>query len=260
MGGDGSSWDWGAWDHRGFAGLALLGTFVASAFLVTWLRSPRHGARLRAWAGVAPPFVNVVGVLFALTLAFLGNDTWSAHDRALDAVTREADGLQAIVALSAGLEAPARTEIETLVRAYAASAAHTEWPLLARRQTAPETAAALDRLLAGVARRDLGERLGPAVHARMIEEVVSVREARALRLALAQTHVDPLKWLGMAFLGFVTMLSVAVVHVDNPRAAFAAIVLFAVAAAPTAAIVLMQGNPFQRPTTVTVAPLLALAR
>jgi hypothetical protein len=34
-------------------------------------------------------------------------------------------------------------------------------------------------------------------------------------------------------------------------------VLFALAAAPTAAIVLIQGNPFQQPTDVTPAPIKA---
>lgn len=38
------------------------------------------------------------------------------------------------------------------------------------------------------------------------------------------------------------LMSVAVVHVDNPRAAFVAIVL-------------IQGNPFQEPTAVTAAPI-----
>jgi hypothetical protein len=254
------AWDWRAWDHWGFAGIALIGTFAASAVLIAWLRSPHHGARLRAFAGVAPPFINIVGVLFALTLAFLGNDTWNAHDRAVDAVTREADGLRSVVTLAHGLDAARRAEIEAAVRDYAVSATTIEWPLLARRHAAPETGATLDRLLARVADRDLGDRVGPAVHARMLEEIVSVREARARRISLSQTHVNPLKWLGMAFLGFVTMLSVAIVHVESPRAAFAAILLFAAAAAPTAAIVLIQGNPFQQPTTVSDEPLRILAR
>ena len=251
--------DWGAWDHWGFAGLALIGTFAASAGLILWLRAPGHGARLRAFAGVAPPFINIIGVLFALTLAFLGNDTWSAHDRAIDAVTREADSLQSVLSLTRGLDAPGRAAVGEAVSSYAASATTDEWPLLSRRRQSAETTARIDHLLALAADRDLGERLGPAVHTRVLEQVIAVRDARDRRIALSQTHVNPLKWLGMAFLGFVTMLSVAIVHVETPRAALAAIVLFAVAAAPTAAIVLIQGNPFQEPTTVSPAPLAALA-
>ena len=75
---------------------------------------------------------------------------------------------------------------------------------------------------------------------------------------MSQTHVNPLKWLGMGFLGFLTLLSIAVVHVDKPRAALVAVSLFALAAAPTAAIVLIQGNPFEQPTVVSPAPIAAV--
>ena len=41
------------------------------------------------------------------------------------------------------------------------------------------------------------------------------------------------------------------------RTALVAMVLFALAAAPTAAIVLKQGNPFQQPASVSPAPIAA---
>ena len=48
-------------------------------------------------------------------------------------------------------------------------------------------------------------------------------------------------------------------HVDKPRAALVSVTLFALAATPTAAIVLIQGNPFQPPSDVRPAPILAAA-
>ena len=90
----------------------------------------------------------------------------------------------------------------------------------------------------------------------MLRKAVEIRDERDLRISLTQTHVNPLKWLGMAFLGFLTLLSISVVHLDKPRAAMVAVILFALAAAPTAAIVLIQGNPFQQPTSVTPAPII----
>jgi hypothetical protein len=200
-------------------------------------------------------FINIIGVLFALTLAFLANDTWSAHDRATTAVFREADSLQAIVSLTRGLPDTQRAAVDGAVAAYGRSAVEVEWPLLSRRQHAEATSAALDLLLGLLAERPIGEALGPAVHASLLAQAMAVREARDQRVALSRTHVNPLKWLGMAFLGFITMLSVAAVHVTRPRAALAAILLFAAAAGPTAAIVLIQGNPFQQPTTVSPAPI-----
>ena len=103
----------------------------------------------------------------------------------------------------------------------------------------------------------LAKAVGPNVQALMLNKASEVRDQRDQRIALSQTHVNPLKWLGMGFLGWLTLLSVLVVHVDRPRAAFVAGLLFALAAAPTAAIVLIQGNPFQQPSTVSPAPISA---
>ena len=97
---------------------------------------------------------------------------------------------------------------------------------------------------------------GTNVQALMLRKASDLRDERDLRISLSQTHINPLKWLGMAFLGLLTLLSVAVVHAENPKAALVAILLFALAAAPTAAIVLVQGNPFQEPSAVSYAPIL----
>ena len=91
----------------------------------------------------------------------------------------------------------------------------------------------------------------------MINAVTEVRENRDVRIGLSRTHVNPLKWLGMAFLGFLTLLSIAAIHATDPAAALVAMILFGLAAAPTAAIVLVHGNPFQQPSAVTPAHLQA---
>lgn len=249
----------GTYDHYGYAAIALLGTFFGAWFLL-WvtLRSP-WAERIRLWRGVSPPFLGVVGVLFALTLAFLANDTWNAHDRALNAVYQEADGLRGIDALAEHLPPPVKAGVVGAVRDYACITVNEEWPLLARRQSSRLAAEHLDGLLALLSGPDIAAVTPPGVHGLMLAQATQVRAARGARIALSQTHVNPLKWLGMAFLGFLTMISIAMVHVDQARAEILAMAIFAAAAAPTAAIVLVQGNPFQPPTVVHAGPIKALA-
>ena len=249
----------GTYDHYGYAAIALLGTFFGAWFLL-WvtLRSP-WAEELHRWRGVSPPFLGVVGVLFALTLAFLANDTWNAHDRALNTVYQEADGLRSINALAENLPEAVKAKVVGAVREYAGITVHEEWPLLARRQSSREASAQLDRLLSLLAGPEVAGVAPAGVHSLMLVQATQVRAARGMRIALSQTHVNPLKWLGMAFLGFLTMISIAMVHVDQARAEILAMAIFAAAAAPTAAIVLVQGNPFQPPTVVHAEPIAALA-
>ncbi|MBS1140266.1 MAG: hypothetical protein H6R13_1719 [Proteobacteria bacterium] len=247
--------NWHIYDHYGYAFLAVVGTFGAVAAVQWVLHRPRWAGWIGSLQGVAPPFINIIGVLFGLTLAFLANDTWSAHDRAMNAVFKEADSLRSIGILSRQLAEPLRSEVGVALSRYGRASA-AEWPMLAARQSSAEVTALADSLLTLLASPKIVASAGENVQALMLRKAIEIRDERDLRIGLSQTHVNPLKWLGMAFLGFLTLLSVSVVHVDKPRAAMVAVILFALAAAPTAAIVLIQGNPFQQPTSVNPAPIL----
>ena len=244
------------YDHYGYALVAVLGTFGA-VLTIHWLM---HGSPWAKWVrslhGVVPPFINIIGVLFGLTLAFLANDTWNAHDRAVNAVFKESDGLRSLMALTANLDGPLGQGLRSAITDYAASSA-AEWSLLAERRISADVNLKGDALLQTLSSRRMAEAAGPNVQALMLRMAIDLRDERNSRIALSQTHVNPLKWLGMAFLGLLTLISVAVVHAENPRASLVAITLFALAAAPTAAIVLIQGNPFQQPFSVSPAPIIA---
>lgn len=245
---------WQVYDYYLFALAALLGTFAAAIVLVWLLEQRRWAPRVSRLSGVVPPFINVLGVLFGLTLAFLANDTWNAHDRALSAVDREADALRAIVILASHLPDTESARVKSAVTTYA-RAAISEWPLLSQRESSAQAAAAADNLLAVVSEPHLQAANGSAVSGQEIALAIAVRDGRETRLALSQTHVNPLKWTGMAVLGFLTMISVAVVHIGSPAAMRLAVAIFALASAPTAVIVLVHGNPFQNPAAVKPTPL-----
>ena len=207
---------------------------------------------------MAPNFLSVMGVLFALNLAFLANDTWSAHDRARHAVFQEAGSLQTILALADQLPDALRSKVDQAVRSYARLTVTDDWPMLALRQSSPAAVNDLKTLLVLLSSDEMASAVNSSVQSLMLQQFVQVRSMRDLRIALSHTHVNPLKWLGMAFLGFLTMISIAMVHVDRSRAELLAILLFAAAAAPTAAIILVHGNPFQQPAAVPPAPIAAV--
>jgi hypothetical protein len=245
---------WHTYDHYGYAFVAVVGTFAAVAAIQWLIQGSRWAPWARSLQGVAPPFINIIGVLFSLTLAFLANDTWSAHDRAMKSVYKEADALHSIAALSETLPASLKGRLRDGLVGYALASAN-EWPLLAQRLESRDVLERADALLVLLASNEIGKAAGENVQGLMLRKASEIRDERDQRIALSQTHVNPLKWLGMAFLGLLTLLSIALVHVDRPRAAFVSIMLFALAAAPTAAIVLIQGNPFQQPTDVSPAPI-----
>jgi len=247
---------WHVYDHYAYAFVAVGGTFAA-VWVIGWvMQHPRWSPWVQSLRGVVPPFINIIGVLFGLTLAFLANDTWSAHDRAMNAVYKEADALRSLMVFSGKLPEPMGTKFRADLANYA-NASADEWTNLAHRTSSPAVSARADHLLTTIGSAEMLTAVGDNVQALMLRKASDIRDERDLRIGLSQTHINPLKWLGMAFLGLVTLISVAVVHAENARAAMVAILLFALAAAPTAAIVLIQGNPFQQPSSVSPEPIRA---
>jgi uncharacterized protein YbaA (DUF1428 family) len=246
------------YDQYYLALVVVIGTIAAVVFLLWLTQRSRYANAIHSYRGIAPNFLSVIGVLFALNLAFLANDTWSAHDRARHAVFQEAGSLRNILALASHLPDPSQANVEQAVRTYAHLTVTAEWPMLALRQSSGAAADELQLLLRLLSSDEVAAALNTSVQSLMLQEAVQVRSLRDLRIALSHTHVNPLKWLGMAFLGFLTMISIAMVHVDLLRAELLAILLFAAAAAPTAAIIVVHGNPFQQPAAIPAAPIAAI--
>ncbi len=144
--------------------MAVTGTALAILVLGWMVASPAWDALLRDLTGLAPPFMNVVGVLFGLTLAFLSNDTWTAHDRARSAVLREADAIRGLDILATALPRASRAPISAALAAYAAESA-AEWPTLSRGETETAAGAAADRLSERCRHAEIGGRRADACRA-----------------------------------------------------------------------------------------------
>jgi hypothetical protein len=249
------SFNLGAYDQYYLAAVVLLGTYGAAFFLLWLSQSSRYAEFIKTFHGIAQNFLTVINVIFALNLAFLANDTWDARDRALDAVYRETGSLNNLLDLARNVPEPVGSNVTRAVDDYARLTVATEWPRLARRESSEQVSDQLDALLTLVSTADVTSAVNASVAAQLLQQAIDVRDTRDLRIALSQTHVNPLKWLGMAFLGFLTLISIAMVHVDQRRAQLLAVLLFATAAAPSAAIILIHGNPFQTPFAVSSAPI-----
>ena len=246
------------YDQYIFAAAALIGTFLGCWLLLWLMLRPAGQASTKPFAGVAPPFMNILGVLFALTLAFIGNDTWTAHDRAVRAVP-EADSLRGLAIILLQLPPQAQNAAQAALRAYA-SAAVVEWSDLGRREVSAATSQSADELLRTLTGPALVSALSQPAANSALGLAMQIRQSLDERIALSNYHVNPLKWLGMAFLGFLTMISVAAIHIGAPRAMVLSVSLFALAAAPTAVVVLIHGNPFQGFAAVSEAPIAAVLR
>jgi hypothetical protein len=175
------------YDHYGYALVAIVGTYLAVA-AITWLiQKSAWKLSIRSLHGVAPPFINIIGVLFGLTLAFIANDTWNAHERATNAVFREADALRSLMVLSDRLDASRRVQLRQALNEVAQSSAE-EWPLLAQRQSSQKASDAADALLLLIASEDVAKAAGANAQALMLKKASDLRDDRNLRIGLSHSR------------------------------------------------------------------------
>ena len=247
-----------SYDGYFFSIIAIVGTALAALFLLWVTQRSRYSPFIKEFRGVAAPFIGIPGILFALNLVFLANDTWVAHDRAQTAVYEEAGALRSAMTVAALLPEPARNRLRSALERYIDHVATIEWHKLARRESDSQTYEDIAAITALAVGKEVSSALDATSHAYLINQVEKIKDAHSQRVILSKTHINPLKWLGMAVLGLITMISIVMVHVEQAKAELIAVLLFVIAATPTAVIVLVQSNPFQQPTDLSLAPILCV--
>lgn len=235
--------------------LVLSLTYAGTALLTGWtmFRSP-----LRDWAktftGVVAPFFTAVSILFALQLGFLGHDVAERNRQAARAVDTEAHALRAAQALSLAA-ASDMADIRESMRLYLQSVLRDEWPTMVAEGASRRTDAALATLLREASEPRIAQEAGQAPHSALLAALGRAGQARSDRLTLAAEGTNELKWMAVLLLCLITQFSVALVHLDRPRAMAASLFVFTTAAIVAIGLVAIQEYPFDGPMRILPTPL-----
>ncbi|HEY0407621.1 MAG TPA: DUF4239 domain-containing protein [Pyrinomonadaceae bacterium] len=95
---------------------------------------------------VAGFIIGVLGAIYAVLLAFVVVVMWNQYGDARANVEREANQLSDLSHLAQGFNEPARSQLLSMMRAYAQSAMDDEWPAMAEGRESQRTQATLDSL------------------------------------------------------------------------------------------------------------------
>jgi len=220
---------------------------------------PPFGRYMQSLTGIVAPFFNASAILFALLAGFLANDIADRSRQAYRAVQTEAGELRNVYTLSIAALADMAAIRETL-KTYAESITTDEWPAMEEGYGSSRTSAAYDELLRRISDPSIAKSSGNAVHAALLNAAVHAGNARTERLAIASDHTNDLKWLVVIVLGLITQISIALVHLERPRAMTTALLVFASAAVITLSLVAFQEYPFYGAFHLSPAPIVETIR
>jgi hypothetical protein len=98
---------------------------------------------LEANNNVAGNYLQTLGTIYGVLLAFVVIVVWGQYNDASKLVDREAHGLRDVVRLARAFEAPIRKRVLGAVTAYAQAVIELEWPAMQRREACPEASTRL---------------------------------------------------------------------------------------------------------------------
>lgn len=225
--------------------IPFLGACAVLSVLTIWRRSRPLMQSLGT--GIVAPYFSAISVMLALLTGFVANDAWERQRQASRVVQAERANARAVHDLSIAT-ASDMSGIRAALAEYLDAVIGEEWTAMADHGGSSQRAsAALARLLQAVADPQTGTEAGIAAQSTLLDAVMNLRSARGERLALADAKGDETKWLTLFVLAELTLVALALIHLEKPRAQATVLLLFATAMISTLGLIALHERPFDGP-------------
>ena len=184
--------------HLWLTGILLLGptTLIAMAgpFIV---RRRINLDKLTTNNEIAGFKFAVIGVLYAVLLAFAVIVVWEKFNDAEKYVAQEAGGAAALYRLSEGIGTEPGAALREATTKYLQVAITEDWPAMEQGKASPGVTRALNDLYANVLSFPASDRRETTLLAEILHQLDRITQARRDRLAMSSGIVPEVVWLGL---------------------------------------------------------------
>jgi hypothetical protein len=154
---------------------------------------------------VAGYIYGVVGVVYAVLLAFIAIVVWQQHTQVQNQVEQEANQLGDLYRNAQVFPEEVRTRLQNQIRAYSRIVVEKEWPAMVNGETSPDAWAAVNqlwRVYQQVEARNEHERIW---YAKSLDQLDQLGDYRRLRLLSNRAAVPGLMWGVLLVTGIITI-------------------------------------------------------
>jgi hypothetical protein len=186
--------------------LSLLAVFELYSVGLMFLSRRKWGIdRLKLNNEVAGFKFSVIGVLYAVLLAFVVIAVWANYNATETAIRNEAKAVGDMAQLSYALPQPQGEQMRRLLDAYVKEVQQSEWATMARGLPSKKTADALAHLTQAVFDTQVGQLRDLAVFQQALRLLAVVEDNRNERLDSADGSVPRILWLVLIAGALVTL-------------------------------------------------------
>jgi len=238
-------------------GLTVGASMAAAVAGLVAVRAAVPPEALQPSNDVGGGYLQTVGTIYAVLLAFVVFVVWTQSNDARRLVERQADELADVLRVAAALGGPAAGRVAAAARAYAREAADREWQSLAAGASGPCASELFNRVWVELAAFEPGTAREGALFGEAVARFSEAGDARADLLHCGRVRLPVLLWLLLLTGAAGTVGSMYLFGVERlwPLAAMTA----SLAGAVSFMLFLIRDldNPFRGEWRVSPAPLLA---
>jgi hypothetical protein len=150
---------------------------------------------------VAGFIYSVLGVAYAVLLAFVVIVVWEEYEQARHTVETEANELAGVYFLADRFPEPDRERVQELAR----TVVEEEWPLMERRETSERAGMLLQELRLSLENVDASTSAGQVLYDQGLTRIHEVSDARRLRLLEVSQGLPGILWVVLFGGGVVTV-------------------------------------------------------
>ena len=236
-------------------GLLLVGAAVFGAVVLELCARRLLPIELRQRHNdVAAAIFSIIGVTYAVLLAFVAMLAWEGYNRAKAATYAEATLVGDVYNLSAGFTDPEKASIRNEIVGYARRVVTVEWPAQAEgRMVDPDSIYlnGLNRM--ALALHPSGQADGD-VHSLLLQTLERLWDARQERLLAAQTAIPGIVWFVVIAGGALTVAFGSFLGAPSLRMQLAMSSVLAASGALVLILIIALSNPFRGDFRVSTAP------
>ena len=147
----------------------------------------------------------VLGVAYAVVLAFMLIAVWQNYETAKTNVDTEANELAGVYFLASQLPEPQRTHVQDLARRYARVVVEEEWSMMEQGQTSPRADSLLRQLRSKLLEFDPSTEREQVLYEGGLTQLHDALDARRSRLLEVREGIPNLLWVVLVVGGVITV-------------------------------------------------------
>ncbi|HME23138.1 MAG TPA: hypothetical protein VKI44_17705 [Acetobacteraceae bacterium] len=197
---------------------------------------------------------SIIGVTYAVLLAFVAMLAWEGFNKAKAASHLEAVVIQDVFEAADGFADPTRADLIGRLNRYTRAVIATEWPAQAEGHVDRSGDAYLDELHRLALSLRPSDQMHGNFHALLLQSLTRLRDARQERLLAAETTIPAIVWIVVIAGGTITIVFSSFLGAPNVAMHLAMCSLLAVSGVLVLVLIIALSNPFRGDFRVSTAP------